>query len=119
LYVRAGFNEVQTNKRNAYRQKVAADKMAGGADEGEGPAAKKVRTEQGEAGAGGEMRDGGAAEEDEIAEDEEEHEEDPEEDEEEDEQDQEHERLEVEEPLEDAEQREAEDEALDNGEDSE
>jgi DNA polymerase epsilon subunit 3 len=118
----AGFNEVQTSKRNAYRQKVAADKMAGGGgEEGEGPAAKKVRTQDGGVEVGGEMRDAAAGEEEETGEDEEEHEDDPEEDDDEDEQEgeNEHERLDVEEPLEEIEQREGEDEALDNGEDSE
>ena len=121
-FVCIGFNEVQTNKRNAYRQKVAADKMASaGGDEGEGPAAKKVRRADGEVGAGEEMRDAGAGEDEEIVDDEEEHEEEPEEEDDDDEQEgeNEHERLDVEEPLEEMEQHEAEDEALDNGEDSE
>jgi DNA polymerase epsilon subunit 3 len=123
-----GFNEVQTDKRNAYRRKVAADKMAGVHEEGEGPAAKKVRREeegQVETGAGGavdggEMRDAASGEEEEGVE-EEEHDEPEDEDEEEHEpeHEHEHERLDVEEQLEEEEHREAEDEALDNGDDSE
>jgi DNA polymerase epsilon subunit 3 len=116
-----GFNELQANKRNAYRQRVAADKAASGDvpdQEGgnpEGPAAKKARMSGGGAGDAG--ADAEVAEEEDDEHDEEPE---PEEDEDEDEQDQdqEQEREEGDDVMEEG-HGEAEDEALDNGEDSE
>ncbi|KAH7383606.1 histone-fold-containing protein [Cadophora sp. MPI-SDFR-AT-0126] len=118
----AKFNEVQTDKRNAYRSKVA-NKAAGSGEQGEDdahqdrdgrPAAKKVRLEGGEApGAEGEeeidpdeTQDADQTEDDEDAQDDDEDEEGDDD------------QVEVEEQLDDIETREAEDEALDNGEDS-
>jgi DNA polymerase epsilon subunit 3 len=123
------FNEVQTDKRNTYRKKVAADKASGktgspqpgdgeegdplGEHDTEGqvnrdgqPAAKKARREPSE----------GMPEysEDEV-DDDEAHGDETEDDEGDNEQE---ERPEAEEQLEEIEQREIEDEALDNGEDS-
>lgn len=125
----AKFNEVQTDKRNAYRSKVASNKAAGQAEhgeEGEGetqldregqPVAKKARLEAGESSG----IDAGANSGEDHHPDEEGEDEghgDEGEGEDEDEEVDHEERLEVEEPLEDPEEREAADEALDNGEDS-
>ena len=140
INVRAEFNEVQTDKRNTYRKKVAADKASGQPGsprpgdgehvdvdgEGEGqmgpdgqPAAKKARRESGDVMMGegdSEMPEGYSMNEHTA---DEEGEEDDGQDPDDDEEEAEHEeRLEVEEPLEELEHREAEDEALDNGEDS-
>jgi len=126
------YSEVQTDKRNAYRNRTAESKAAAQSGQGdetsfegesqlgrEGqPASKKARLEpsdslgndSGERPDGYNREDSGAHEDDdetlgeeaEEDEDEEEHEE----------------HLEVEEQLEETEEREADDEALDNGEDS-
>ncbi|KAK0103034.1 hypothetical protein ONS95_000784 [Cadophora gregata] len=119
----AKFNEVQTDKRNAYRSKVA-NKAAGSGEQGEDntqedrdgrPAAKKARLEGGEEAPSAEgeeeidpdeTQDADQTEDDEDAQDEE------------DEEDGDDEQIEAEEQLEDMETREVEDEALDNGEDS-
>ncbi|KAH6719307.1 histone-fold-containing protein [Leptodontidium sp. MPI-SDFR-AT-0119] len=117
----AKFNEVQTDKRNAYRSKVA-NKAAGAGEQGEDdtqadrdgrPAAKKARLEGGEGeGSGGD----GEIDPDETQDaDQTEDEDDAQEEEDDDEVD---ERMEADEQLEDIEQRDVEDEALDNGEDS-
>ena|ERR1700710_1951357 len=136
------FNEVQTDKRNTYRKKVAADKASGkagspqpgdgeegdmqGEHDAEGqvgrdgqPAAKKARREpsEGMPEYSGDLREGdgmGDRDEDEV-DDDEAHGDETEDDEGDNEQE---ERLEAEERLEEIEQREVEDEALDNGEDS-
>lgn len=126
----AGFNELQTDKRNTYRRRVAAAREEG---DGEGetqsadgerldsdgrPAAKKARVELGGVDDSGDMElpDAGEREEEE----EEEHDDDHG-DEAEDDEDGEEEREDQEEQLEDAEHAaaDAEDEALDNGDDSE
>jgi DNA polymerase epsilon subunit 3 len=132
------FNEVQTDKRNTYRKKVAADKASGrpgsprpGDGEhvdvnGEGqmdrdgqPAPKKARRESGDVTMGEDVSDmpEGYSMNETIADEEGEDEEGQDAEDDEDDGEQE-ERLEVEEPLEEPEQREMEDEALDNGEDS-
>jgi len=131
----AKFVELQTDKRNTYRKKVAADKAAGKAgspppgeeesflegDDGEGqmdrdgqPAAKKARMDE-----SGIVRKGGIPDRHGEGEEGEEDEggDDPEDDEEE-EGDEEEERHDTEEQLEEPEEKEAEDEALDSGEDS-
>jgi DNA polymerase epsilon subunit 3 len=139
LRTRVEFTEIATFKRNQYRAKVAADKASGKTVEedpededalAEGdesridkdgqPAAKKARRDPN--GGTGDAASGSLGE---IAElgnmDREEGEEEEEEkhgDETEDDEDEQEERLEVEEPLEDQEEPEGEDEALDNGEDS-
>ncbi|KAI6714618.1 hypothetical protein JHW43_002882 [Diplocarpon mali] len=109
------YNEVQTDKRNVYRSKVA-NKASGTSEEevaedrdGQ-PAAKKAKLETGEA--GGEELEGADDTQDEAEEEEEDGDVQDESD------DEEEERLEVEERLEDIETGEVEDEALDNGEDS-
>ncbi|TVY85373.1 DNA polymerase epsilon subunit D [Lachnellula suecica] len=129
------YTEIQTDKRNNYRKKVAdkagaAEGVQGeeGTDVGEGdslldqdgqPAAKKVRL--GPEASDGVMRqqEGDQMGENTADEDVEDDDNPPDEaeDDEDDEEEQGEERLEVEEQL-DTEQREAEDEALDNGEDS-
>jgi hypothetical protein len=133
------FSEVQSDKRNTYRKKVAADKASGKAGAGEGedgevgemeghldrdgqPAAKKARRETG--GSVGdessEMREGdmmGDPEDDE-GDEEEDQGDDAEDDDQEEEEEEEEETGDVEEEEEEAEEREVEDEALDNGEDS-
>ncbi|KAI9644746.1 hypothetical protein NHQ30_006773 [Ciborinia camelliae] len=126
----AKFIEMQSDKRNTYRKKVAADKAVGhGEDdsemldrEGDGePKAKKVRREGGSGGSG-ETQDENEEEEVDADEDHDEEEEDEGEegegegegDGEAGEEDDGEERFEVEEP----EEREVDDEALDNGEDS-
>ncbi|KAH8808226.1 histone-fold-containing protein [Xylogone sp. PMI_703] len=124
----AKFNELQTDKRNVYRKKVAADKAAksgspaagdGDADEGEmdrdgQPAAKKARIELGD------VAEGDASEMHEADVDEEVDEEEGQgeegEDEEEEDEGEEDERLE--DPIEEPSQQEGEDEALDNGDES-
>ncbi|APA14616.1 hypothetical protein SS1G_06591 [Sclerotinia sclerotiorum 1980 UF-70] len=132
----AKFLETQSDKRNTYRKKVAADKVAGsqaGGENGEGdsemldregdgePKAKKARRDEGSGGSGETQEE--HDEEMDAEEDNEEHDEEEEGEEAEDEgegegevrdDDDGEERFEVEEP----EEREAEDEALDNGEDS-
>jgi len=134
---RIEFNEVQTDKRNTYRNKVAANKALGKTDseqpgegddvdmEGEGesqldrdgqPAAKKARRDLDDSmGAGMSEEPARHRAEGNDAEDGDEDDDQGDDPEDEDEEDQE--RLEVEE-AEEREEREAEDEALDNGEDS-
>jgi DNA polymerase epsilon subunit 3 len=128
---------VQTDKRNTYRKKVAADKASGKPEdedgdttlehEGEGdadglgrdgqPAAKKARRDASQGGAGedeGDLREGdgmGDREDEEVDE-----EGDADETEDEEGEHDAEERLEADDHLE--EEQEAEDEALDNGEDS-
>ncbi|KAH7330382.1 histone-fold-containing protein [Rhexocercosporidium sp. MPI-PUGE-AT-0058] len=119
----AKFNEVQTDKRNAYRSKVA-NKAAGAGEPGEDgtqedrdgrPAAKKARLDGGE-GEGEEGEGEGDIDPDETQDADQTEDEDDAQDEDED--DEVDEQMEAEEQLEDTEQREGEDEALDNGEDS-
>lgn len=118
------FNEVQTDKRNAYRSKVA-NKAAGAGEPGEDdtqeggdgrPAAKKARLD-------GAKRDGkggdGEVDPDEIQDaDQTEDDDDDAQDDENEDEDGEDEHLEADEQLEDIETGDVEDEALDNGEDS-
>ncbi|RFU35959.1 hypothetical protein B7463_g295, partial [Scytalidium lignicola] len=132
----AKFNEVQTDKRNVYRKKVAADKAAksGSPTAGDGdadevgtdrdgqPASKKARVELGDVAEGdsSEMHEGDTmgdvgdeeADEDDRQGDEEE----DDEEEEEDDEGEEEERLE--DPIEESTLQEGEDEALDNGDES-
>ena len=135
LMVETGFVELQTDKRNTYRKRVAADKAAGqvgspppgeeesyveGDHDGEGqvdrdgqPVAKKARMDESgmlREGEISDMREEEAGEEDEGGEE-------PEDDDDED-GDEVDERQEIEEQLDEPEHHEAEDEALDNGEDS-
>jgi DNA polymerase epsilon subunit 3 len=136
LMVETGFVELQTDKRNTYRKKVAADKAAGkvgspppgeeesyveGDHEGEvqmdrdgQPVAKRARLDESGILREGDipdmMREEEAGEEDEGGDE-------PEDDDEE-EGDEVDERQEIEEQFEEPEHHEAEDEALDNGEDS-
>lgn len=128
------FNEVQTDKRNAYRNKVAESKAAAqsghgddGDTEGNGegqlgrdgqPATKKARLEPGDSSGldTSEIPEGYNMENSRADDDGEEDEGHGDEDEEDDEELEE--RLEVEEPLEEPDHGEAEDEALDNGDDS-
>ncbi|QSZ30422.1 hypothetical protein DSL72_004945 [Monilinia vaccinii-corymbosi] len=132
----AKFIEMQSDKRNTYRKKVAADKVTGGQGgvddvegdsemldrEGDGePKAKKVRRDGGSEGRQEEHDEEGVDADEDNDDEEEEEEEGSEEGEGEGEGDGEageeedgEERFEVEEP----EEKEAEDEALDNGEDS-
>ena len=129
-----GFNEVQTDKRNAYKTKLANKAMgqasAEGTDMGDDihldrdgqPLAKKARLERsgGSGAAASGMResyDQGDHTADEEGENEG-HGDDDEEEAEDEEDGDGDERLEADEPLEESEQREADDEALDNGEDS-
>ena len=139
----AKFSQVQTDKRNTYRAKVAADKAAGRAGsphpgeesfmEGEGesqldaegqPVAKKARREpaHGVDGEGRGLPEASALMEESNLPEEEDTEEDAgQEEESEGEGEEENERegrLDVEEPVEEPEEREPRDEALDNGEDS-
>lgn len=123
------FIELQSDKRNTYRKKVAADKVTGGqsgVEDGEGDSEMVDREGDGEPKAKKIRRDGGSDErqeghDEEEADADEDHDEDGGEEGEgegegeagEDDDDGE-ERFEVEEP----EEKEAEDEALDNGEDS-
>ncbi len=126
------FNEVQTDKRNAYRSKVAESKAAAQAGHGEDgdvdvdakldrdgqPAAKKARLEPGDSSGldTSEMPEGynmGDSRVDDDGEEDEGHG-----DEEEDDEEEPEERLEVEEPLEEPDHKEVDDEALDNGDDS-
>jgi DNA polymerase epsilon subunit 3 len=133
-----GFNDIQTDKRNQYRKRVAADKETGkaGSPHGEDdetlaevdmegpldregqPASKKARRETSDSTVEdmNELREPDIMgdREDEEGNDDEGHGDDPEDEEDEDQE----ERLEVEEQLDEAEQRDVEDEALDNGEDS-
>ncbi|KAA8566914.1 hypothetical protein MFRU_007g00750 [Monilinia fructicola] len=125
----AKFIELQSDKRNTYRKKVAADKVTGGqsgVEDGEGDSEMVDREGDGEPKAKKIRRDGGSDErqeghDEEEADADEDHDEDGGEEGEgegegeagEDDDDGE-ERFEVEEP----EEKEAEDEALDNGEDS-
>jgi DNA polymerase epsilon subunit 3 len=124
----AEFNEVQTDKRNAYRNKVAENRAAaqsGHGDDGEveldrdgQPAAKKARIEPGDSSGmdTSEMPEGynmDNSRADDEGEEDEGHGDEDEEDEEEPEEPEE--RLD---PLEEADHAEAEDEALDNGDDS-
>ncbi|PBP25432.1 CBF/NF-Y family transcription factor [Diplocarpon rosae] len=111
----AKYNEVQTDKRNVYRSKVASKASGTGeeevAEDRDGqPAAKKAKLETGQA---GEEEVEGADETQDEAEAEEE-----EGDAQDESDDEEGGRLEDEERLEDIEVGEVEDEALDNGEDS-
>ncbi|KAF8867021.1 histone-fold-containing protein [Acephala macrosclerotiorum] len=125
----AKFNEVQADKRNAYKSKVASSKAAGhthGEEDGDGdslmdrdgqPASKKARRDPddsvmdaSEMTEGYSRADHTADEEGDDGGDETEADEDEDEGEE---------RLEVEERLEEPEEKEEHDEALDNGEDSE
>ncbi|CZS90706.1 related to DPB4 DNA polymerase II (epsilon) 4th subunit [Rhynchosporium graminicola] len=119
----ARFNEVQTDKRNAYRSKVA-NKSAGSADQAEDdvqgdkagqPAAKKARLD-GEEGANGDREAEADVDADETLDaDQTEDDDDVPDDEDEDAND---EQIEADEQMEEAELKEVEDEALDNGEDS-
>ena len=137
-YGETGFIELQTDKRNTYRKKVAADKASGkagspppgaedsyveGDHDAEGqvdrdgqPAAKKARMDNpgmlGEADIPDVQREEDLGEEDEGGEEPEDEEED-----EEDDRNEAAERQEIEEQIRE-ENHEAEDEALDNGEDS-
>jgi DNA polymerase epsilon subunit 3 len=125
------FNEVQTDKRNAYRNKVAESKAAaqsGHGDDGDAeldrdgqPATKKARLEPGDSSEmdASEMPEGynETSRADDDGEDDEGHG-DEEEDDDEEQEEPDSERLEVDEPLEEADHGEAEDEALDNGDDS-
>lgn len=123
------FNEVQTDKRNAYRNKVAESKAAAQSSHGDDgdvelgrdgqPAAKKARLE-GADNSGmdtSEMPEGYNMN-DSRADDEGEEDEGHGDEDEEDEDEEPEERLEVEEHLEEPDHGEAEDEALDNGDDS-
>jgi hypothetical protein len=127
------FNEVQTDKRNTYRKKVAADKASGKAGDGEDddvpgdhdadtsmdgqPAAKKARRDPSDnIEEHGDLHEGdgmGDREEDDVEDDEG----NGDETEEEEDNHEPEERFEVEEP-EETQEPEAEDEALDNGDDS-
>jgi hypothetical protein len=130
-----GFVELQTDKRNTYRKKVAADKASGkvgspppgeeesyveGEHEGEGPAregrpvAKKLRMDESGTVGEAEQREEEVGDEDEGGEEPE----DDEEDEGVDAEPEAEERQENEELLEEHDEHEAEDEALDNGDDS-
>lgn len=125
------FNEVQADKRNAYRNKVAENKAAaqsGHGDDGDAeldrdgqPATKKPRLEPGDSSEvdASEMPEGynETSRADDDGEDDEGHG-DEEEDDDEEPEEPDSERLEVEEPLDEADHGEAEDEALDNGDDS-
>ncbi len=127
----AEFNEVQTDKRNAYKSKVASKAAGHGGhgedgNDGEGdsimdregqPASKKARLDPDESmGAldASEIREGYSRADHTADEEGDEGGDETEEDEDEGE-----ERLEVEEQLEEPEEKEDQDEALDNGEDSE
>lgn len=135
LILEIEFVELQTDKRNTYRKKVAADKAAGKAgspppgeeesflegddadasmDRDGQPAAKKARMDE-----SGTVREGDVLDTQKEGEevDEDEGGDDPDDDEDED-GDEPEERHDAEDQLEDPEEREAEDEALDNGEDS-
>ncbi|KAL2067197.1 hypothetical protein VTL71DRAFT_1621 [Oculimacula yallundae] len=127
----AKFNEVQTDKRNAYRSKVANKSASSGGqaegetqEDGDGrPAAKKARLDKdGEEGANGDGQIEGEEEgEGEVDGDEtlDADQTDDDEDAQDDDDDEGNdEQIEGEERLEDTEQRDAEDEALDNGDDS-
>jgi DNA polymerase epsilon subunit 3 len=140
LIFHAEFNDIQTDKRNTYRNKVAANKALGktgsppqgegedGDIEGEGesqlnrdgqPAAKKARRDPDDStGADTSEVPDSYRMGDHTADEGEEEDEQGDEVEDEDEEGDHEGRLEVEEQLEDPGQQEAEDEALDNGEDS-
>ncbi len=118
---KTGFNEIQADKRNTYRNRVASKASGPGEDDvtedRDGrPAAKKARLEvrepRGEVGDGEEVdadqtQDEAGGEDEEVSDDNEENEE-----------EEGDETLEVEDHLEEIEEKEVEDEALDNGEDS-
>lgn len=122
----AGYNEIQTDKRNASKNKQAdakarnggaGDSEIDGQDQDGQPASKKARMDPDES-VGvdrSELPEGDHAADDDVGDDD--GREDEPEDDDEDEGDQE-ERLEVEEQLEEPEEKEAADEALDNGDDS-